>query len=139
MLKKAAATGLAGLGLIGGAGTVVYHDNGDATVTITNSKGEVQSVTLDAGGQSFSCPNGTTDKVKPHDIKLARIELTLRQVRRAEEKIQRQYPGNEAPAAVIDRYNALGRRDNRLVDAFNAEVDARNAIIDRDCTADADH
>jgi len=39
-----------------------------------------------------------------------------------------------APAPVVDRYNALGRRDNRLVAAYNAEVEAHNAILERDCT-----
>lgn len=36
MLKKAVAGGLAGLGIIGGAATVSYDDNGNATVAVTN-------------------------------------------------------------------------------------------------------
>lgn len=134
MLRKAAA-GLAGLGLIGGAGTVVYNNNGDATVKIKDDRtGKVQSVFLGGGGKSFSCPSGTHDKVEPYDIKLGRIKLTLQRLRREERGIEKRYPSNRAPNRVVVRYNALGHRDDRLVAAFNAEVDARNAIIDRDCT-----
>jgi len=55
MLGKVAA-GLAGLGLIGGAGTVVYNNHGDTTVKIKNDKtGRVQSVRIEAGSR---CPAG---------------------------------------------------------------------------------
>jgi hypothetical protein len=43
MLREAAA-GPAGLGLIGGAGSVVYNHNGDATVRIKGTNGNVQTV-----------------------------------------------------------------------------------------------
>jgi hypothetical protein len=136
MLMKAAA-GLAGLGLIGGTGTVIYQNNGDTTVEIKNERsGRVQTVEIStAGGQTFSCPVGTRDKLEPHDIKLGRIKLTLQNVRRAERKIERRYPSHEAPGNVVNRYDALGRRDDQLVQAFNTGVDRRNAILDRDCTA----
>ena len=137
MLRKAAAAGLAGLGLIGGAGTVVYHDNGDATVKIKDQRtGKVQSVTIHGGGATFSCPGGTRDRLEPYDIKLGRIKLTLQHVRRAERAIELQYPTHTAPSAVVDRYRALLRRDNRLVSAYNGDVDARNAILNRVCTSD---
>jgi hypothetical protein len=136
MVRKGIAAGLAGLGLIGGAGSVVYNNNGDATVKVKNDRtGKVESVQLHAGGRSFSCPAGTRDKVEPHDLELGRIQLTLRQVRGQERKLERQYPNHRAPDAVVDQYNALVRRDNRLVDVYNAEVDTRNAILDRDCTS----
>jgi|RhiMetdeSRZDD1v2_1073273.scaffolds.fasta_scaffold2734450_1 hypothetical protein len=136
MIKQIAA-GVVGLGLIGGAGSVAYNDSGDATVKITNPEsGVVQSVTLSGGGGNYSCPDGTSEKVEPHDIRLGRIQLTMQQVRRQIRTIERRYPGNVAPPAVVHRYNALADRDDRLVDAYNAEVDARNAIIDRDCTPD---
>lgn len=135
MLKQAAA-GLAGLGLIGGAGSVVYDGSGDATVKITNPEsGVVQTVQLTGeSGVTFSCPEGTGEKLERHDIELGRIQLTLRKVRRELRTIERRYPENVAPDAVVDRYNALGRRDDRLVDTYNAEVDTRNAILERDCT-----
>jgi hypothetical protein len=134
MLAKAAA-GLAGLGLIGGAGTVVYNNSGDATVKIKDDKtGIVQTVRLGEGGRSFSCPLGTNGKLEPYDIRAGRIKLTLKRVRRQEHAIERRYPSNEAPSRIAVRYNALGRRDDRLVDAFNVQVDTRNAILRRDCT-----
>ncbi len=117
MLRKVAA-GLAGLGLIGGAGGAVIHD----------SSGALRSV------QTFSCPAGINDKVKPYDVALGRIDLTLRPVRRAERAIERQYPSHHAPLAVLHRYEALQRRDDQLVSAYNREVDRRNALIHRDCT-----
>jgi hypothetical protein len=135
MLRKVAA-GVAGLGLIGGAGTVVYNNNGDATVKIKNKEtGQVQTVRLNgADGDSYSCPQGTHDKIEPHDIRLGRIKLTLQQVRREERKIERQYPDHVAPGTVVDRVRALVRRDDRLASAYNAEVDTRNAILEQNCT-----
>jgi hypothetical protein len=135
MIRRAAA-GLAGLGLIGGAGTVIYNNSGDATVKIKdNATGKVQTVRIAGGnGRSFSCPDGERAKLEPYVIRLGRIKLTLRQVRREERKIEQQYPSDRAPHRVVVRYNALGRRDDRLVAAYNAEVDTHNAIIDRDCT-----
>ena len=56
MLGKAAA-GLAAPGLIGGAGTVVYHDNGGATVKIKNDKtGQAQAVYPSLGGSRVQIP-----------------------------------------------------------------------------------
>lgn len=131
---RGAVAGVVGLGLIGGAGSVVYDDSGTATVTIKNKGGE-QTVRLfgDKGGKSYSCPPGTEDKLSPHDIKAGRIELTLRQVRRQERRIEKKYPDAAPPQAVIDHYEALNRRDNRLVSAYNAEIDAHNAILESDC------
>jgi hypothetical protein len=138
MLKEAAAA-VAGLGLIGGVGSVVYDNGGDATVKIRNEKtGVVQSVTIGGDGQRFSCPAGTREKLEAHTIQAGRIKITQQQVRRQLRKLEAKYPDNVAPGPVVDRYNALVRRDERLLDAYNAEVDAHNAILDRDCTpADA--
>jgi hypothetical protein len=134
MLRKAAA-GLAGLGLIGGAGSVVYNHNGDATVKIKDASGHVQTVRLGGGdGRAFSCPDGTSDKLREPDITAGRIKLTLQKVRREEAALERRYPhGRGASHRIAVRYNALVRRDNRLVDAFNAAIDAHNAILHEDC------
>jgi hypothetical protein len=135
MFRKAAA-GLAGLGLIGGAGSVIYGNNGDATVKIKDpATGQVQSVHLSGGGPSYSCPDGTGDKLQAYDIKLGRIKLTLQKVRGSERAIETQYPGHNAPARVVARYRALAQRDDRLVAAFNAEVAARNGVLESDCTS----
>jgi hypothetical protein len=134
MLGKLVA-GLAGLGLIGGAGTVVYNNHGDATVKIKNEKtGRVQSVRIEAGGKEYLCPMGINEKLKPYDLAAGRIKLTLRQVRRVEHALLRQYPGG-APGSVVTHYNALGRRDDRLVAAYNREIRGHNAILRRDCSA----
>jgi hypothetical protein len=132
---KQAAAGLVGLGLIGGAGTVYYNNHGDATVKIENKKtGQVQTVRIVGGdGRSFSCPSGENEQLDPHVIRLGRIKITLRQVRRVERRLEREYPTG-APSSVLARYNALHRRDDRLVDSYNAEVNTHNAILDRDCT-----
>ncbi len=133
MIRKVAA-GLTGLGLIGGAGTVVYNGNGDATVKIKDKAGYVQTVQLTGGnGPGYSCPEGTHDKLERYDVELGRIKLTLRPVRRKEQKIERQYPTHSAPGRVADRYDALLDRDDRLVAAYNDDVDARNAILEQDC------
>lgn len=136
MLRKAV-TALAGLGLIGGAGSVAYNQHGDATVKIKDASGKVHSVVIKSNnnGKSFSCPTGTHDRLRPYDIAAGRIELTLQTVRRSERAIVRRYPGHDAPRAVILRYRALAHRDDRLVAAYNAQIDAHNTIIDRACTA----
>jgi hypothetical protein len=121
--------------LIGGAGTVVYNNHGDATVSIKNKNtGRVQRVRIEADGKTFSCPLGTGDKLKPYDIAAGRIKLTLLQVRSRENAMFRRYPTHRAPGSVVDRFNALKRRDHRLVGAYNAEIGAHNAILRRDCT-----
>jgi hypothetical protein len=127
--------GLAGLGLIGGVGTVVYNNHGDATVQIKNNKtGRLQRVRIEAGGQEFSCPLNIDDKLKPHDIAAGRIKLTLLPLRRQERVIMRRYPGGVAPGSVVDRVDALNRRDDRLVAAYNTQIRAHNAIIRRNCS-----
>jgi hypothetical protein len=135
MIRKAAAM-VTGLGLVGGAGSVVYNQHGDAIVTIKDKAGHTQTVSIASGGARFSCPSGTHDKVAPHDLRAGRIKLTLQQVRRTELRIERQYPGGNAPGSVVARYHALAGRDHRLVAAYNAEIDAHNAIIGSDCTPD---
>jgi hypothetical protein len=135
MIRKAAAA-LTGLGLIGGAGSVVYNQHGDAIVTIKDKAGRTQTVSIASGGARFSCPGGTHDKVAAHDLRAGRIKLTLQQVRRTELRLERLYPDHNAPSSIVARYNALADRDHRLVTAYNAEIDAHNAIIDSDCTPD---
>ena len=137
MLRKVAA-GLVGLGLIGGAGKVAYDRNGDAVVKITNSKtGKVQTVHINSvQGKTYSCPSSAGSKLQSYDLEEGRIKLTLLQVRAQESKIEREYPGSVAPHAVVVHYKALNHRDDRLVAAYNKEIDAHNAIIDRDCKAE---
>ena len=133
MIGRAVGAGLVGPGLIGGAGAVVYNDDGSATVTIKDRSGQAQTVRLEGGGKMFSCPDSTEAKISPYDVRLGRIDLTLRQVRRKEGQLERRYPDQTAPAPVVNRYNSLLRRDKRLVAAYNTTVDERNAIIDADC------
>ena len=124
-----------GLGLVGGAGSVVYNKHGDAIVTIKDKAGHTQTVSIGSGGAKFSCPSGTHDKLTPHDLRAGRIKLTLLQVRRTEVAMEHRYPGGRnAPSSVVTRYHVLASRDHRLVAAYNAEIDAHNAIIDSDCS-----
>ena len=135
MVRKGVAV-LTGLGLLGGAGTVAYNNHGDATVKIKDAHGQVHTVVIKGNsGKQFSCPSGTDDKLKPYDLKAGRIELTLQGVRRSERAIQRRYPKAAAPEKVIVTYKTLIARDDRLVDAFNSQVTAHNAILNRNCTA----
>jgi hypothetical protein len=135
MLGKAAA-GLTALGLIGGAGTVIYDSSGDATVKIADPKiGTAQTVTIKGdGSKTFECPDGTQSKLDSTNIRAGRIKLTEQPVRRAMAKIERQYPSHRAPGPVADRYNALFDRDHLLVSAYNAEIREHNAILERECS-----
>ncbi len=133
MLRQAAA-GLTGLGLIGGAGAVAYDDDGTAKVTIKDKQGRTQSVEIGgAGGKSFMCPDGTEAMLEPIDIQAGRIKTTLRQVRKTLNGIEKRYPGGEAPGTVVDRYNRLGKREGRLVDAYNEAIGKHNAVIESEC------
>ena len=134
MIGKAVAAGLAGLGLIGGAGTVIYNNSGDATVKVRDSAtGKPLSVHLRSGGHSFNCPDGERAKVEPNIVELGRIELTIRRLRREERKVERRYPSGLAPHPVVVRYKSMFRRDRRLVAAFNVDVDRYNATLNADC------
>ena len=69
-MLRAAATGLAGLGLVGGVGSVVYDDDGGAQVTIKDKQGGTESVKIGGGGgKEFSCPSSTSDQLEPIDIR----------------------------------------------------------------------
>ena len=133
MVRRVVA-GLAGLGLVGGVGAVAYNDDGTATVTITDKQGRTQTVKIGtAEGPSFVCPDGTEAKLEPIDLRAGRIKITLRQVRKRETAIEKRYPDHEAPDGVAKRYNRLLKRDDQLVDAYNAAIDDHNAVIDADC------
>jgi hypothetical protein len=134
MLRKAAGV-VAGLGLIGGAGSVAYNQHGDATVKIKDSSGHVHSVRIAADdGRSYSCPSGTHKKVAPLDIRLGRIKLTQQGIRASERAIIRRYPNGTKPsAAVIRRLTTLLHKDERLTRAYNATVEQHNSIINRLC------
>ena len=136
MIARTVGAGIVGLGLIGGVVAVVYNSDGTATVKVKDKKtGVEQTVRLydNPGGKTYHCPPGTDDKLSPHDIRAGRIKLTLRQIRRQERKLEARYPDHTAPAPVADRFNALLRRDDRLVSAYNRTVDTRNAILKADC------
>ena len=140
MIRQFAA-GLAGLGLIGGVGSVVYNNDGDATVKIKDTSGHVQTVTIKSGdGPKYMCPESAENKLKPADITLGRIELTIQHVEREEKrevkKIKHLYPNGGPPDSVLKRYYALYRRDVRLVKGYNAESDARNNVLSQECELD---
>jgi hypothetical protein len=123
MIGKAAA-GIAALGLIGGVGHVVYDNNG-AKVTITDH-GKSKSVHIATSDeQTYTCPDSASREVKQHMIRLGRIKLTVQQVRREYRQLGEQ----------DYRYSGLVGRAVRLVRAYNAEVNATNAILGRDCEA----
>jgi hypothetical protein len=119
-----------------GAGSVAYNSHGDATVKIKDANGQVHSVVIKSdNGKSYSCPSETHDKVKQYDINAGRIELTLQAVRQSERAIERRYPKKVAPHSVVVQWRALVHREGRLVTAYNAQIDAHNAVLARDCTS----
>jgi hypothetical protein len=108
MLRRGVVTGLAALGLIGGAGAVHWHGN-TATVSVKDKNGvtHTASITGDSG-RRYSCPAGERDKLNKYIEAAGRIKIT-----------QQLHPA----------------RYNELVPAYNAEIDAYNAAIEADCTA----
>ncbi len=127
--------GLAGLGLVAGAGSVAYHNHG-ATVRIKGPNGQTQTVNIAFGKQRFDCPAGTHDRTEPLLIRSARIKLTLRGIEADLRRIDRKYPkgSHRPPRSVVLRFNAELRRGQRLERAGAATVRQYNAILDRDCT-----
>ena len=109
MLGKVAG-GLAALGLIGGVGSVAWHD-GSATVKVKDSNGVSHSTSLSFDGAKYSCPAGEKDKLEPFVEEAGRIKITLEGV-------------NEY--ANPSRYN-------QLVDAYNAQIHQYNATLESDC------
>jgi hypothetical protein len=107
MVGKIAA-GVAALGLVGGAGSVAWHD-GTATVKVKDANGVTHSTDLEMGGQQYRCPSGEPDKLASIVEEAGRIKITI-------------------DAGVSDR-----ARYNALVDAYNAKADQYNARIREDC------
>ena len=133
MVRRVVA-GLAGLGLVGGVGAVTYSDDGTATVKITDKQGKVHTVTIEGdGGKTFSCPDGTTAKFEPIDIRAGRVKITLQQVHKKMHVLEKRYPKHHAPAAVVRQYNGLLTREHRLVKAYNGAVDEHNALLTSEC------
>ena len=109
----------------------------------------VATVQLKLGGKTYSCPPGTGDKLKPMErtagtaeLKLTSIQRELRSADRRLKALDKLYPGNTAPTqAIADQYNDTLRRarrldaqEGRLVRQYNRAIDARNAVLDSDCT-----
>jgi hypothetical protein len=132
MVRQAVA-GVVGLGLIGGVGAVAYDDDGTAKVTITDKSGHKETVTISGGGKSFSCPDGTDAKLEPIDIEAGRAKITLRNVRKSMNTIEKRYPDHRAPTKVVNRYNRLVTREGKLVTAYNGAIDRHNAVLKSDC------
>lgn len=133
--------GLAGLGLIGGVGSVAYNHNG-ATVRIRGSNGQMQSVHVGFGKQRYNCPSGEDAKLNPLVIREGRIKLTMKSVEVELRRLKQKEPGAHASRqaivrynASVPRYNAAIRRARRLMSAFDATAHQYNRIIDSDCTA----
>ena len=132
-------TGVVGLGLIGGAGSVAYHDDGTATVKVDerNTPGDASDdarVTFKASGNKYSCPPGVRDQLEPGDIKAGRIKITMKRNRQQVHVIEKAHPDRVLPPAVYDKYQLLAKRDKALVAAFNDQVAHHNAILKVNCT-----
>lgn len=132
-------SGVAGLALVGGVGSVVYnHNHTGATVQIRGKNGQVQSVHLDFGKKQFSCPSGEDSKLQAFLIRQGRIKLTLQAVESELKQIDREYPRGKhvhVPHHVVVRVNADLKRGKRLLTAYGAAVDHYNTALHRDCTA----
>jgi hypothetical protein len=102
--------GIAALGLIGGVGSVAWHED-SATVKVKDRNGVTHSTTLDFDGQQMSCPSDIHDKVDSLVEEIGRIKITLE---------------------GVNKYANPGRY-NKLADAYNADVNEYNAILGRDC------
>ena len=136
MVRGLIGSGLAALGIVGGAAAIHYSNNGSATVKVKDH-GVTRTVKLGgAGGATYSCPAGTEDKLKPIDITSGRIKITLQDVRSQLRRLDAQYPNHVAPGPVVTRYNGLIRREHALVTAFNNSVAQHNQTIQSDCTKD---
>ena len=134
MIKRVIAAGAVGLGLAGGVGTVVHNDDGSSTVKL-NDGGHTSKVTIAAGGKEYSCPPGVEDDLDRVLVRIGRMKLALDKLRRREKAIEAAHPEEIPSAHVIERYNKLSNRDDRLVDAYNRAVDEHNAILASRCTA----
>lgn len=128
--------GLAGLGLVAGAGSVAYNHNG-ATVRIKGRNGQVQSVHIGLSGRQYSCPSGEHDKLNPLLIQAGRIKLTLNGVEAKLHRIVAKYRTRSrfahAPRQVRERFAAELTQRKRLASAFNAAGHRYNTLLHADC------
>src|SRR5262245_30168371 len=124
MLGRVAATGLAGLGLVGGVAAVNYDDSGNAKVKITEN-GKTRTVTIkgDKGGPAYSCPGDIDNKLAPIDEQVGRIQLTIRDVEGEIRRLEARYPQRAVPAPILKQFNALYDRDDDLIQAYNQSID----------------
>lgn len=139
MIKGLIATGVVGLGLVGGAGAVTYSDDGTATVRIDEHNTPKDSsddarTTFKTGGKTYSCPTRLGDRLESGDIKAGRIEITMKRNRKRLDAIDKANPDRVLPPAVYDEYQRRSKRDKALVAAFNDQVDLHNAILEVNCT-----
>jgi hypothetical protein len=137
MVRGIIATGVVGLGLVGGAGAVTYNDDGTATVKIDEhntpkDESDDARVTFKTGGRTYSCPPGTDEQLASGDIKAGRIKITMKRNRKQLRAIEKAHP-NGAPPDVHAEYQRRAKRDAALVAAYNDQVDLHNAIIKEDC------
>jgi hypothetical protein len=129
--------GIAGLGLVAGAGSVAYNHHG-ATVRIRGSNGQVQNVHINFSGRKMSCPSGEHNKLNPLVIQIGRIKLTLKGVEAKLRGIVAKYPTRKqfahAPLPVLERFKADIKQGKRLESAFNSSVHRYNSVLDADCS-----
>ncbi|MGH2959048.1 MAG: hypothetical protein ACRDKE_05545 [Solirubrobacterales bacterium] len=132
MLKEVVITGVVGLGLVGGVGSVVQNEDGSSTVTI-DDHGKKSTVTISGDGKQYSCPSDVGENFDEMAIRLGRDEITSRRIRRQLRKIDRAHPGKTAPEAVAKRYNSLVEREKRITRDYNKIVDQHNDVLKSEC------
>ncbi len=133
MLKEIVITGVVGLGLVGGVGSVVQNEDGSSTVTIEDH-GKKSSVTIEGNGRTYSCPSDVESQLEKLTILLGREKLTSERIERKLRKIKRTHPSNTAPDSVVSKYNALVKQDRKISRHYNKTVDQYNAVLKAECS-----
>jgi hypothetical protein len=132
MIKQAIATGVVGLGLVGGAAHVVHNNDGSSTVTITDH-GKKSTVTISGNGRSYSCPESLRSTFDSQTELLAREQLTSKKLKAKLKRIERAHPGHTASPSVVAEYNSLVTREKAIVSSYNATVESHNAALKSEC------
>jgi hypothetical protein len=89
-----------------------------------------------ANGKTYRCSFAVLARVDTAHARVKRRRRILHAQKAALAKLDKQYPGRTAPAAVADRYNALVKRANAQVTWTNAAIHRYNQVLVEACDRD---
>jgi hypothetical protein len=119
-----------------GAAALAGAQPATETPTSTSTPGPRTAAThtVETNGKTFSCSLLVLAPIDAAAARSKREKSSFTRLKRAINRINRQYPGKTAPASVANRFNSLLARYDASVTRFNADVDHYNRLLKDKCT-----